>query len=112
MYFDKKTEQLWVGSTDKGLFIVDLSNKIKKLEPNYFGLKKLEIQSLFNTKDNITWIGARDNIIVLQPDGKYLIWNEKTIWNKVDSYLKGKKISKLTSQDIYPYRHLRTSTHW
>lgn len=95
LYFDKKTEQLWVGSTDKGLFIVDLSNKIKKLEPSYFGLKKLEIQSLFNTKDNITWIGARDNIIVLQPNGKYLIWNEKTIWNKVDSYLKGEKISKL-----------------
>jgi hypothetical protein len=25
---------------------------------------------------------------------------------------RGKKISKLTSQDIYPYRHLRTSTRW
>lgn len=95
LYFDKKTDQLWVGSTDKGLFIVDLSNKIKKLEPNYFGLKKLEIQSLYNSKDNITWIGARDNIILLQPDGKYLIWNEKVIWNKVDRYFNGKKTSKL-----------------
>jgi ligand-binding sensor domain-containing protein len=106
LYFDKKTEQLWVGSTDKGLFIVDLSNKIKKLEPNYFGLKKLEIQSLFNTKDNITWIGARDNIILLQPDGKYLIWNEKAIWNKVDRYFNGKKTSKLekSKYDVFKSR--------
>ena len=106
LYFDKKTDQLWVGSTDKGLFIVDLSNKIKKLEPNYFGLKKLEIQSLFNTKDNITWIGARDNIILLQPDGKYLIWNEKAIWNKVDRYFNGKKTSKLekSKYDVFKSR--------
>lgn len=94
LYFDKKTEQLWVGSTDKGIFVVDLSNKIKKLEPNYFGLKKLEIQSLFNTKDNITWIGARDNIIVLKPDGKYSMLSERTIWNKIEAYIKNKRLSK------------------
>ena len=94
LYFDKKTEQLWVGSTDKGLFIVDLSNKIKKLEPNYFGLKKLEIQSLFNTKENTTWIGARDHIIVLKSDGKYSMLSERTIWNKIETYIKNKRLSK------------------
>jgi sensor histidine kinase YesM len=94
LYFDKKTEQLWVGSTDKGLFIVDLSNKIKKLEPNYFGLKKLEIQSLFNTKENTTWIGARDHIIVLKSDEKYSMLSERTIWNKIETYIKNKRLSK------------------
>lgn len=104
LYFDKKTEQLWVGSTDKGLFIVDLSNTIKKHEPNYFGLKKLEIQSLFITKDNITWIGARDNIIVLRPDGKYSMLSERAIWNKIEIYLKNKRVSK---DDQFKYNEFK-----
>lgn len=94
LYFDKKTEQLWVGSTDKGLFIVDLSHKITSLEPNYFGLKKLEIQSLFITKDNTTWIGARDNIIILKEDSSFKIFDKKSIWNEIEKYIKNKKLSK------------------
>lgn len=94
LYFDNKTEQLWVGSTDKGLFIIDLSNKIQTFEPNYFGLQKLEIQSLYTSKDNSIWIGARDNIIVFKPDLTYTIFNKKIIWNKIEEYIKDKKLSK------------------
>ena len=94
LYFDNLTEQLWVGSTDKGLFIVDLSNKIQTFEPNYFGLQKLEIQSLFITKDNTTWIGARDNIIVQKNNSTYKVVTKKNIWNKIEEYIKDKKLSK------------------
>lgn len=94
LYFDKKTEQLWVGSTDKGVFVVDLSNKIKTFKPDYFGLQKLEIQSLYKAKDNSTWIGARDNVIIQKPDLTYTIFNEKIIWKKIEKYFRNKKKSK------------------
>ena len=104
LYFDKKTEQLWVGSTDKGLFVVDFSNKLKVFDPNYFGLNKLEIQSLFTAKDNSIWIGARDNIIVLKPNLTYDILDEKTIWNKIEAFLKNKILSK---DEQYKYNEFK-----
>ena len=94
LYFDKKSNQLWVGSTDKGIFVVDLSHKITALVHNYFGLKKLEVQSLFITKDNTTWIGASDNIIILKKDFSFKIFDKKSIWNEIEKYIKNKKLSK------------------
>lgn len=94
LHYDKSSQQLFVGSTDKGIFIVDLSNRFQTFEPNYFGLQKLEIQSLFITKDNTTWIGARDNIIVQRNNTNYKIVTKKNIWNKIEAYIKDKKLSK------------------
>lgn len=94
LYYDKIPQQLWVGSIDKGIFVVDLSNKTNTFEPNYFGLKKLEVQSLFITKDNTTWIGARDNIIILKEDSSFKIFNKKSVWNEIEKYIKNKKLSK------------------
>ena len=31
LYFDQSTEQLWAGSVDKGIFVLDLSQKISFL---------------------------------------------------------------------------------
>jgi hypothetical protein len=33
--YDEETQQLWVGSNDKGIFKVDLSNRIKFLEASF-----------------------------------------------------------------------------
>ena len=88
LYFDKETQQLWVGSIDKGIYIVDLSNKIRFIEPSFFGLKQLEIQSLYNDTNNDTWIGARDNIIILHKDLSYTTFDSKQLWKKINAYFK------------------------
>jgi sensor histidine kinase YesM/ligand-binding sensor domain-containing protein len=105
LYYDDITEQLWVGSTDKGIFVVDLSNKIKLLNPDFFGLKTLETQSLFITEDNTTWIGARDYIIILKSDFSYTIIDKKGISNKVANYLQ----SIVASQEqLISYKTFKT----
>jgi ligand-binding sensor domain-containing protein len=105
LYYDKTTEQLWVGSTDKGIFIVDLGNKIKSFEPHFFGLQTLEIQSLFTTKENTTWIGARDNIIILKNDLSYNILTKKYISIKVEKYIQ--KIAA-TPEQLNGYKSFKT----
>jgi ligand-binding sensor domain-containing protein len=105
LYYDKTTEQLWVGSTDKGIFIVDLGNKIKSFEPHFFGLQTLEIQSLFTTKENTTWIGARDKIIILNNDLSFKILTKKHISIKVEKYIQ--KIAA-TPEQLNGYKSFKT----
>ena len=88
LYYDKPTHQLWVGSIDKGIFIVDLSNKLNFFKSEYYGLKKLEIQCLLNDSSNNLWIGGTDNIIIEHPHLKYDIINKQSLWKKIIDYFK------------------------
>ncbi|MEI7509437.1 MAG: histidine kinase [Flavobacterium sp.] len=88
LYFEKESQQLWVGSIDKGIYIVDLSQQKKSFEPSFFGLKQLEIQCLFNDSNDNKWIGARDNIIILHKDLSYTKFDCNLLWKKVDDYFK------------------------
>lgn len=90
LYYDKETKQLWVGSNDKGIFIVDLSKRIQFLEPSFFGLKELQIQELFNDVNNTTWIGAKDNIVLLDKKLKTTVINKELLWKKLKAYFNHK----------------------
>lgn len=82
LLYDKETKQLWVGSGDKGIYRVDLSKQINFLETFFFGLKELEIQELYNDANNTTWIGAKDNILLLHKDLKYTLFDKASYLEK------------------------------
>jgi ligand-binding sensor domain-containing protein len=104
LFFDKETQQLWVGSNDKGIFCVDLSNRIRFFEPSFFGLKELQIQELYNDSNNNIWIGAKDNIIIIDKDLRYKIFDIPTIWKKLSLYFKQKGISKIEEDSFHNYK--------
>lgn len=99
LLYDKETKQLWVGSGDKGIYRVDLSKQINFLKPSFFGLKELEIQELYNDANNTTWIGAKDNILLLHKDLKYTLFDKANIWNKILNYLQKKGVNTKTDKD-------------
>lgn len=93
LYYDKESQLLWVGTEDKGLYKIDLSNKIQGLTSSFFGLDELQIQELYNDDNNNTWIGAKDYIIKLQPDLTFQIIDKSILWNNLKLYLKQKGLN-------------------
>jgi ligand-binding sensor domain-containing protein len=93
LFYDNETQQLWVGTEDKGLYKIDLSNQIQFLNSSFFGLKELQIQELYNDESNTTWIGAKDFIIKLYPDLSFKIIDKSMLWNKLKLYLKQKGLN-------------------
>lgn len=63
LYFDKKSSQLWAGSVDQGVFIIDLSNKFQLFDANFFKTPKIEINSLYIDNNQNLWLGGNDFII-------------------------------------------------
>jgi hypothetical protein len=55
VYYDSKTDNLYVGTINKGLFKIDLKQQIKYYPPSFYGKSKLEIVSIgdFQNKDLI-----------------------------------------------------------
>nr|WP_315142046.1 histidine kinase [uncultured Flavobacterium sp.] len=106
LFFDKETKQLWVGSVDKGIYRLDLSNKVKFFTPSYFGLKELQIQELYNDVNNRTWIGAKDNIILLHKDLKYTTFKKEYLKKKLDKYIKRKGMN-LDFASLYKSQKLK-----
>ena len=104
LYYDKETQLLWVGTDDNGLCKVDLSNQIQFLNSEFFGLKELQIQELYNDENNITWIGAKDYIIKLHPDLSFQIIDKATLWNKLKIYLKQKGLNPNTDAVFGQYK--------
>ena len=87
LFYDNDSQILWVGSMDKGLYKVEVSNKIQFFDSNYFGLNDLQIQELYNDDDNTIWIGAKDYIILLRSDLSFLIIDKSVLLNKINAYL-------------------------
>jgi ligand-binding sensor domain-containing protein len=94
LLYDEQTQQLWVGSNDKGIFKVDLSNRIKFLEASFFGLKELQIQELYNDANSTTWMGATDNILLLHNNLEHTILDKGALLKKIRYYFKKNEISK------------------
>ncbi|MEO8240339.1 MAG: histidine kinase [Flavobacterium sp.] len=51
LFYDDKKEILYIGTTDKGLYIVDLSEQIKYYLPSFYNKQKLEVVSLGTSSD-------------------------------------------------------------
>jgi ligand-binding sensor domain-containing protein len=106
LFFDKETNQLWVGSVDKGIYRLDLSNKVKFFSPSYFGLKELQIQELYNDINNTTWIGAKDNIIISHKNLKYTSFGKGYLKRKLEEYIKLKGMN-LDFASLYKSQKLK-----
>jgi ligand-binding sensor domain-containing protein len=92
-FYDKETQLLWIGSEDKGLYKVDLSNQMRFFNSAFFGLEALQIQELYNDEKNITWIGAKDCIIKLYPNLSFKVLDKLTLWQMLSLYLKKKGLN-------------------
>ena len=96
--YDQATKQLWVGSINKGVFRVDLSRRIEQYNASYFGLKELQIQELFTDKNGSIWIGAKDNILILNKAKKLIVITKSVLQEKVKRYIQTN--SKLLQVDL------------
>ena len=108
LYYDNETKQLWVGSIDKGVYIVNLSQQKKVFEPSFFGLKQLEIQCLYNDYNDNKWIGTRGNIIIIHKNLSFNLYDSKQLWKKIDTYFKQYGLSPYSIESYKLYRK-RTS---
>jgi hypothetical protein len=74
LFYDKEKDILYVGTTDKGLFVVDLSEQIKYYSPSFFNKQKLDIVSIGTTSDKDLML-HKGGLLFLQQNK---IWNEIT----------------------------------
>jgi ligand-binding sensor domain-containing protein len=62
LFYDKQANQLWAGSVDQGVFVIDLDKKIQDEKIN-FGIFKPEINTLHIDKMQNLWIGGNNFIL-------------------------------------------------
>ena len=106
LYYDYQNQLLWVGSLDKGLFRINISNQITFLNSEYFGVKDLHPLELYNDKGNNTWIGAESYIIKLHPDLSYQIIDKNNLGNKVAAFLNKRHIN-LYSESVLSEKKIK-----
>ncbi|RAR72556.1 sensor histidine kinase [Flavobacterium aciduliphilum] len=76
LYFDKVTNQLWVGSVDQGVFVINLSKDITYYSKDILGIQKPEINSICIDKNNAIWYGGNNFIAKKDTDGIKSLTNE------------------------------------
>ena len=69
LFYDKKAKQLWAGSVDQGVFVIDLDKKVQAKKIN-FGIFKPEINSLYLDEMQNLWIGGNDFILKKDKNNK------------------------------------------
>jgi ligand-binding sensor domain-containing protein len=62
LLYDKKAKQLWAGSIDQGVFVIDLDKKVQNEKIN-FGIYKPEINALYLDEMQNLWIGGNNFIL-------------------------------------------------
>jgi ligand-binding sensor domain-containing protein len=86
LYFDPSANQLWVGTIDRGIFVLDFSNKISYTKASDFHVSELEINSVFIDKHHTLWLGGND-FIIQKKGNSYERWDNKKILKKIIHYL-------------------------
>lgn len=104
LFLDNTSSTLWVGSNDKGLYKIDISNNVLFYDSKYFGLTELQIQTLCKDKGGITWIGAKDYIIKLNPDFSFQTLDKSLLWGKLKLYLKQKGLNPYVDTVFMQYK--------
>jgi len=97
LFYDKSSDILYVGTIDKGLFIVDLNSKFEYYSPSYFSQNLIEIVGFEQIKNQD---------IVLHKKGVYFIQNKK-ITNALSAELFYKYIQRYRKikdfEKVFPY---------
>ncbi|MEI6574645.1 MAG: two-component regulator propeller domain-containing protein [Bacteroidota bacterium] len=69
VFYDKSQELLWVGTLNKGLFLVK-PDQFEIIEPESLGLKDLKVNDLFCDRAGDLWISCPDRIIKKAQNGE------------------------------------------
>lgn len=100
LYFDKSTEQLWAGSVDKGIFVLDLSQKISFLNKRELGIDKPEINSFYIDKSGDFWYGGNNFIAKKNLKGSVSVLTNEKLTNQVSKLIKNRFESKINDVKI------------
>ncbi len=100
LYFDKNTEQLWAGSVDKGLFVLDLSQKISFLNKRELGLDKPEINNFYIDKNGDFWYGGNNFIAKKNLKGSISVLTNEKLTNQISKLIKNRFDSKINDVKI------------
>lgn len=76
LYFDKVTNQLWVGSVDQGIFVIDLSQNITYYNKDLLKNLKAEINSICIDNNSNIWFGGNNFVAKKNIEGTISITNE------------------------------------
>ena len=94
LFYDKKANQLWAGSVDQGVFVIDLDKKVRVEEIN-FGVFKPEINALYLDKMQNIWIGGNHFILKRDKNNKTIQLSSKEIKTYIrNNYPKKNKTSE------------------
>lgn len=80
LFYDKQANQLWAGSVDQGVFVIDLDKKIQDIKINY-GIFKPEINTLYIDKMQNLWIGGNNFLLKKDKNNKTKILSSTDIIN-------------------------------
>ena len=89
LYFDKITNQLWVGSVDKGVFVIDLSKKVNYLNKDVLKISKPEINTICIDNKNNIWIGGI-NFIAIKNSKETKVLSNKSLTVQILNLIKNK----------------------
>jgi ligand-binding sensor domain-containing protein len=80
LYYDKLSKQLWVGTIDQGIFVIDLDKKVQ-FEKINFGIVNPEINDLHLDKMQNLWVCGNNFILKNEKNGKTKIIRSSDILN-------------------------------
>ncbi len=86
LYYDTITEQLWAGSTDQGVFVVNINNSILESNPLLFQKIKPEINSMCMDNKGNLFLGG-NNFIAQKKGGKSICLSSNQIKKKVLAFI-------------------------
>ncbi|MEI6456494.1 MAG: histidine kinase [bacterium] len=67
VYYDSTFHILWVGTLNSGLYKIPIP-AFEWFDENDFGIKSLNVKSLFPDRQNNLWIGTEGSLFVMKPD--------------------------------------------
>ncbi len=80
LFYDKLSKQLWIGTIDQGIFVIDLDNKVQ-FEKINFGIVNPEINALHFDKMQNLWICGNNFILKKEKNNKTKIIRSAEILN-------------------------------
>jgi ligand-binding sensor domain-containing protein len=87
LYFDSTTKQLWAGSIDKGVFVIQLNSEVKYHTSSEFGINDLEAHSLLFDKQGKFWVGGV-NFILHKTQNRIRSIDNIQLKKKLKAYIK------------------------
>lgn len=90
LYYDQTTEQLWAGSVDKGLFAIDLSQKISYFGKEELGVDKPEINSFWIDSKGCIWYGGNNFIAKKNPTNDVTVLTNEKLTIEILKLIKNK----------------------